>query len=62
MLLAAIIASFIPFIINVNLSLIFGINKTKRNKFTWSQILLLTLLSSELTFGLVQLPVQIYHL
>ena len=61
-LLAGINASLIPFIISVNLLLIFGIIKTKRNKFTSSQILLLTLFSSDLTFGLVQLPVEIYHL
>ena len=61
-LLAAISASLIPFIISVNLLLIFGIVKTKQNKFTSSQTLLLTLFSSDLTFGLVQLPVEIYHL
>ena len=61
-LLAAISASLMPFIISFNLLLIFGIIKTKRNKFTSSQILFLTLFSSDLTFGLVQLPVQIYHL
>ena len=61
-LLTAISASLIPFIISFNLLLIFGITKTKRNKFTSSQILFLTLFSSDLTFGLVQLPVQIYHL
>ena len=54
-LLAAINASLIPFIICVNLLLIFGIIKTKQNKFTLSEILLLTLFSSDLTFGLVQL-------
>ena len=48
-------ASLIPFIINANLLLIFGIIKTKQNKFTLSEILLLTLFSSDLTFGLVQL-------
>ena len=41
-------ASLIPFIINANLLLIFGIIKTKRNKFTSSQILFLTLLSGDL--------------
>ena len=60
--LAVTSASLIPFIISVNFLLIFGIIKTKRNKFTSSQILLLTLFSSDLTFGLAQLPVEIYHL
>ena len=53
-------ASLIPLIISTNFLLIFGIIKTKRNKFTSSQILFLTLFLSDLTFGLVQLPFQIY--
>ena len=36
-------ASLIPLIIGANLVLIFGITKTKRKKFTSSQILFLTL-------------------
>ena len=53
-------AVLIPFIITVNLLLIFGIIKTKRNTFTSSQILFLTLFVSDLTIGMVQLPVQTY--
>ena len=59
-ILTAIYASLIPLIISANLLLIFGIIKTKRNNFTSSQILFLTLFLSDLTFGLVQLPLQIY--
>ena len=51
---------FIPFIIIVNLLSIFGIIKTKRNKFTSSQILFSTLFVSDLTIGMVQLPLQIH--
>ena len=53
-------AIFIPLIISANLLSIFGIIKTKRNKFTSSQILFLTLFVSDLTIGVVQLPTQIY--
>ena len=53
-------ASLIPLIISANLLLIFGLMKTRRNNFTPSQILFLTLFLSDLTFGLVQLPFQIY--
>ena len=53
-------AVLIPFIITVNLLLIFGIIKTKRNTFTSSQILFLTLFVSDLTIGMVQLPMQTY--
>ena len=53
-------AILIPVIITINLLLIFGIIKTKRNKFTSSQILFLTLFVSDLTFGVVQLPMQTY--
>ena len=55
-------ASLIPLIVSANLLLIFGIIKTKRNKFTSSQILFLALFMSDLTFGVVQLPIQIYVL
>ena len=53
-------ASLIPLIIGANLVLIFGITKTKRKKFTSSQILFLTLFSSDLTYGIVQIPLEIY--
>ena len=53
-------ASLIPLIIGANLVLIFGITKTKRKKFTSSQILFLTLFSSDLTYGVVQIPLEIY--
>ena len=44
------------------MSLILGLIKTKRNKFTLCQILLLILFLSDLTFGVVHLPTQIYIL
>ena len=53
-------ATLIPLIIGANLVLIFGITKTKRKKFTSSQILFLTLFSSDLAYGVVQIPVEIY--
>ena len=59
-LLNVVYAILIPLIITTNV--IFGIIKLKRNKFTSSQILFLTLFSSDLTFGVVQLPTQIYIL
>ena len=60
--LTEIYASLIPLIVSVNLLSIFGIIKTKHNKFTSSQILFLALFMSDLTFGVVQLPIQIYFL
>ena len=53
-------ASLIPVIISANFLSIFGIIKTKRNAFTSSQILFLTLFLSALSYGAVQIPVQIY--
>ena len=53
-------ASLIPLIIGANLVAIFGIIKTKRNEFTSSQILFLTLFLSDLAYGVVQIPVEIY--
>ena len=61
-LLPIISASLIPFIIIANSLLIFGIIKNKRNKFTSSQILFLTLFISDLTFSMVQIPIQTYLL
>ena len=61
-LLTAIYVSLIPLIIGANLLLIIGIIKTKRNRFTSSQILFSTLFVSDLTFGVVQLPSKIYLL
>ena len=55
-------ASLILLIVSANLLLIFGIIKTKRNKFMSSQILFLALFMSDLTLGVVQLPIQIYLL
>ena len=55
-------AILIPLIICANMLLIIGLTKTKRKKFTSSQILFLTLFVSDLTFGVVQLPTQIYIL
>ena len=60
--LTEIYASLIPLITSVNLLLTFGIIKTKRNKFTSSQILFLVLFMSNLTFCVVQLLIQIYLL
>ena len=59
-LLILVYAILIPLIISANLLSIFGIIKTKRNKFTSSQILFLTLFVSDLTVGVVQLPINIY--
>lgn len=59
-LLILVYASLIPLIIGVNLLSIFGIIKTKRNKFTSSQIVFLTLFVSDLTISIVQLPIHIY--
>ena len=53
-------ACITPFIIGANLLLIFGIIKTKRNKFNASQILFLTLFLSDLLVGVAQLPMTIY--
>ena len=59
-LVAVLHASLIPLIIGANLLLSFGITKTKRKKFTSSQILFLTLFSSDLIYGVVEIPVAIY--
>ena len=59
-LLTVIYTTLIPIIIGANLLLIIGITKTKLNKLSSSQILFLTLFLSDLTFGVVQLPLQIY--
>ena len=59
-LLTVLYSCLIPLIICANLLLIFGTIKTKLNKFTSSQILFLILFISDLTFGVVQLPVKIY--
>ena len=58
----AIYVILIPLIIGANMFLIFGLIKIKRNKFTSCQILFLTLFLSDITFGVVQLPTQIYIL
>lgn len=57
---AVICACLIPLIIGANLLLILGIIKTKKAKFTSSQILFLILFLSDMTISVVQLPVQIY--
>ena len=56
----AIYACLIPLIIIANLLSIIGIIKTKKNKFTSSQILFLALFLSDMTLGGVQLPLEIY--
>ena len=58
--LAVIHTSMIALIIGANLLLIIGIIKSKRNKFTLSQILFLTLFLSDLTIAVVQLPILLY--
>ena len=55
-------AMVIPFIIAANLLSMIGIIKTKRVKFLPSQILFILLFLSDLTFGLLQIPLQIYLL
>ena len=52
----------IPCIIGANIISISGIIKTKRNKFTKSQVLFIILYLSDLSFGIIQLPYQIYLL
>ena len=52
----------IPLIIGANILSISGIIQTKRNKFTKSQILFIILCLSDLSFGIIQLPYQIYLL
>ena len=59
-LLTVLYSCLIPLIICTNLLLIIGIIKTKLNKLTSSQMLFLILFISDLTFGVVQLPVKIY--
>ena len=61
-LLTVIYATLIPLIIGINLLLIIGMIKTRRNKFNSSHILFLTLFISDLTIGAIQLPLQIYLL
>ena len=58
----AIYSCLIPFIIFANLLSIIGIIKTKRNKFTSSQILFSALFFNAMTLGAVQLPLEIYLL
>ena len=53
-------ASLILLIISANFLSILGITKTKRNAFKSSQTLFLTLFLSDLSYGTVQIPVQIY--
>ena len=52
----------IPLIIGANILSISEIIQTKRNKFTKSQILFIILCLSDLSFGIIQLPYQIYLL
>ena len=55
-------ATVIPLIIIANLLSMIGIIKTKRVKYLPSQILFILLFLSDLTFGIVQIPLQIYLL
>ena len=57
-LLILVYAILIPLIISANLLSIFGIIKIKWNKFTSSQILFLALFVSDLTIGVVHLPIK----
>ena len=58
-LLILVCTSLIPVIITANLLSIFGIFKAKWNKFASLQILFLTLFVTDLTVGVVQLPIHI---
>ena len=49
-----------PLVIGFNAALITGIIKIKQHRFTSSQILFIFLFVSDLTFGLTQLPLEIY--
>ena len=57
-LLILVYAILISLIISANLLSIFGIIKIKWNKFTSSQILFLALFVSDLTIGVVHLPIK----
>lgn len=59
-LFTGIYASLTPLIIGANVLLIIGIIKIRQNKFSSSQILFLSLFFSDLSFGVVQIPYQIY--
>ena len=56
----AVYACLIPSIIVANLFSITGIIKTKKNKYSSSQILFLALFLSDMAIGAVQLPLEIY--
>ena len=60
LLLSTTYGNIMPFIIGANFLLIFGIIRTKQNKFTPSQVLFLTLFSSYLAVGVVRLPMGPY--
>ena len=53
-------ASLTPLIILANSLQILGMIKTKRNKFTTSQILFFILCLSDLSLGMIQLPLLVY--
>ena len=53
-LLTAVYGSLMPLIMGGNLLLIIGLIKTKKKKFTSSQILFSTLFVSDLTFGTIK--------
>ena len=58
--IAAVYATLIPLIITVHLLSINGIIKTKRQKLNSSEILFLILFGSDMTIGVIQLPMGIY--
>ena len=60
--LTIIYATFIPLIIAANLLLIIGIMKTMRKKLTTSQFLFLILGASDLSLGMIHLPIQLFLL
>lgn len=62
LVLTIIYATFIPLIIAANLLLIIGIMKTKCKKLTTSQILFLILGASDLSLGMIHLPIQLFLL
>lgn len=62
LVLTIIYATFIPLIIAANLLLIIGIMKTRSKKLTTSQILFLILGASDLSLGVIHLPIQLFLL
>ena len=60
--LTVVYATYIPLIMTANLLCIIAIIQTKLKKLNSSHVLFLTLFVSDLTIGVLQLPLQIYFL